>query len=400
MRGTDRCAPGRSHPSVSPRPRPSTFSWGSLCAPRCSLLSLAVFLCVLSHHRAHAHGYLAVPRSRNVVFNSNYCPHCLNAGGSGATATGLHGICGDPFVGTRDHEEGGKFFSDAPQATYKQGQDIELKVVISANHHGRFQYRVCRYSGSEKAALTEACLDKHVLRMSEGEQAPGEVYWYTGPNDSPQTYTMRYKLPSGLTCDGIETKCVLQWYWASQNSCILQSPDPPPQYLPSSNMSKCGPGNVGGEAFWNCASIRITKDGSGGDVPTSVPTPNPGSDSAPNPTLSPTPQVPEVPEAKPPKKKPPKKKPAKKPGKPTKPGRKPKKPTKPGRPSAIPKAPSTTSGSASRAEEFCRHHEPGFYPDPASTGFFRCTSAGAFAFDCPDGLVFNSELSLCDWGVA
>jgi len=40
------------------------------------------------------HGFLSVPRSRNAIANSNYCPHCLNGGGSGATATGLHGMCG------------------------------------------------------------------------------------------------------------------------------------------------------------------------------------------------------------------------------------------------------------------------------------------------------------------
>jgi predicted carbohydrate-binding protein with CBM5 and CBM33 domain len=43
---------------------------------------------------AMGHGFLSVPRSRNAKANSAYCPHCLNGGGSGATATGLHGMCG------------------------------------------------------------------------------------------------------------------------------------------------------------------------------------------------------------------------------------------------------------------------------------------------------------------
>ena len=156
------------------------------------------------------HGFLAQPRARNVVFNSNFCPHCLNAGGSGATAKGAHGICGDPYDGPRDHEEGGKYYSDEPQVTYRRGQDAEFKLVISANHHGRFSFRICEYTGSEKAALTEACLDENVLKMSAGEQAPGKQYWYTGPNDPPREYTMKYKLPKDLTCDGVRSKCVLQ----------------------------------------------------------------------------------------------------------------------------------------------------------------------------------------------
>ena len=39
-------------------------------------------LCLLGlSHLAHGHGYLASPQSRNLIANSDYCPHCLNAGG-------------------------------------------------------------------------------------------------------------------------------------------------------------------------------------------------------------------------------------------------------------------------------------------------------------------------------
>ena len=352
--------------------------WGLLCL---AFLSLHLPSTVMGH------GFLAQPRARNVVFNSNYCPHCLNAGGSGATAGGAHGICGDAADGERSHEEGGKFFSDQPQATFRKGGDAEFKVQISANHHGRFLFRICEYTGSEKAALTEACLDEHVLRMSDGEQNPGQAFWYTGPNDPPQEYTMRYKLPKDLTCDGITTKCVLQWYWQTSNSCVLQDPDPPAEYLPESNMSKCGPGNTKGEAFWNCAQIRINEDGNGSDgdgaedddlpmlMPTDLPELNLPTD---KPSSTPT----DKPSAKPGKKN-------KRPGKKSKPGKnkknknkKNKKKTKPGKKSA---------------EGFCAERDDGYHAAPASTGFVRCDGGRASFFDCPPGTAFSEELELCDW---
>lgn len=42
---------------------------------------LLVALLALSFRRADCHGYLSTPMSRNALANSDYCPHCLNAGG-------------------------------------------------------------------------------------------------------------------------------------------------------------------------------------------------------------------------------------------------------------------------------------------------------------------------------
>lgn len=102
------------------------------------------------------HGYLSYPRSRNYIANSDYCPHCLNAGGaiggrdrklppsleallvqkcdpsrpsprpwptspgpkvvrvgSEKWPKGQHGICGDKYSDAqpRPHEAGGKHYS-------------------------------------------------------------------------------------------------------------------------------------------------------------------------------------------------------------------------------------------------------------------------------------------------
>ena len=247
---------------------------------------------------------------------------------------------------------------------------MDLKAVITANHHGRFLFRICEYRGGEKASLGEECLNKHILRMSDGEQAPGESYWYTSANDPAREYTMRYKLPNDLTCDGVQSKCVMQWRWEAMNSCILQDPSPPQAYLPVSNMGKCGAGNVGAETFWNCASIAI-KEGSTGEVPQTSGTTRP-----PSPTKPPT-------------------RPSKKPGK-----KKGKKPGKKGE-----KKPSTTTVStasppeSTRAEAFCGEpgRASGFHADPESSGFFRCESTGSFFFSCPSGTRFREETQTCDW---
>ena len=86
--------------------------------------------------------------------------------------------------------------------------------------------------------------------------------------------TMRYQLPRGLKCD----HCVVQWYWASANSCAPRGfleyfknyKDPFGETCPSDGgalgarnptMSECGGDRVP-EEFWSCSDVQITSDGS------------------------------------------------------------------------------------------------------------------------------------------
>jgi hypothetical protein len=101
---------------------------------------------------------------------------------------------------------------------------IEIAVAMSTYHKGAVQYRVCRFpaDADEKAALTEACLDAHVLKQAEvaGAQAPGSAYFFMGNgNDQyyspPREYAATYTLPAGLSCDGAAAKCVLQMYYVT-----------------------------------------------------------------------------------------------------------------------------------------------------------------------------------------
>ena len=115
------------------------------------------------------------------------------------------------------------------------------------------------FEESEKAQLTEECLEEHVLKQANIPQAqsPGEEWFYTKPSDPSTTeYTMYYQLPEDLVCDGERSACVLQWYWISANSC--NPPGIPDQYKLKYNLQDCtAPSASYPEEFANCADISI-----------------------------------------------------------------------------------------------------------------------------------------------
>ena len=47
-----------------------------------AILTVAAVSLTCSVRPASAHGYLANPVSRNYLHNTDYCPQCLNAGGT------------------------------------------------------------------------------------------------------------------------------------------------------------------------------------------------------------------------------------------------------------------------------------------------------------------------------
>lgn len=220
-------------------------------------------LCILPTS-TRAHGYLAVPESRNFLANSNYCPHCLNAGGVSKTGKNAkypdsrHGICGDPSDGPRDHEVGGKFYTGEITGSYRKGGLIEVATAISTYHKGAVEYRICRFpSGSERDALTNDCFEKHVLRSPHSDNFESRwSYLGTGPErgyDPPKLYYATYRLPSDLTCDGKKYKCVLQMHWITGNTC--NDPRIPKEHQ-LGYLQECSD-KLWPEEFWNCADIRI-----------------------------------------------------------------------------------------------------------------------------------------------
>jgi hypothetical protein len=223
------------------------------------------------------HGHLRTPMSRNYVTRDGN-ENGLSAGGpaavygNGKYPNGKHGVCGDPAGGDRPHEAGGvKSNGGKIVATYKSGDTIDLEVVITANHWGKFQFRVCplpRASMSpqeERAFATQACFNRNVLRNA-GDGS--DVYWVR--ETSAKSYRMRFKLPPGLNCD----RCILQWYYLTGNSCV---PKGVPQGLPgySYRMGECGGNAANPEEFWNCADVKIGTGSTKRPPPTSPSKPPP-----------------------------------------------------------------------------------------------------------------------------
>lgn len=201
---------------------------------------------------AVGHGYLARPAARNVVHNSNYCPHCLNAagpwkvfGGSGRPAK--YGVCGDAFDEPKDHESGGKYGSTNP-TVFRRFDAFVAKVTLTANHRGRWSLRLCRRRpDAQHTPETQRCFDAHVLRRVDGSGP----YTYVLPG--VDVYEVHYRLPRRVVCE----HCVLQWFYETGNSC---TPEGTPRGFANPGLGVCfAPGTWAyPEQFWNCADVKIT----------------------------------------------------------------------------------------------------------------------------------------------
>lgn len=318
-----------------------------------------------------------------MLANSDYCPQCLAGGGPSAVSGGLkwpagsHGLCGDASADAtpRKHEAGGKYWTGKITGSYIEGQVIKLSVLLTAYHKGRFGFRICKISGGaindETNQLTESCFNQNVLVQGNvaSAQAPGDPYLHIGDSTiGSGTYEAYYQLPPGLTCDGVNTRCVLQWYYLTGNSCV--PPNEPAKYVGTSGMAECGGNAPYPEEFWNCADIKIAPAGSS-PTPTLTPQTSP-SVSSPSPVPSPTPSPSSTPVPNP-------------------------SPTLTPTPTS---SPSTSPAPSSTPAAFCASKGSyGFFADRATKchSYFRCEATGSWYFTCPSQLAFNDAAQTCDW---
>jgi len=197
---------------------------------------------------------------------------------------GNHGICGDPYADAtpRKHEAGGKYWTGEIAGTYEQGGLINITTVVTTYHKGRFGYRICKIDGnsvaSETAQLTEECFNNNVLVQADvpGAQAPGDRWQHLGATHAEGyqgTFEAVYQLPKNLVCDGVHSRCVLQWYYLTGNSC--NPPNEPEQYA-ADYLPTCGAAqSTYPEEFWNCADIAINSASGSSPAPTQKPSPSP-----------------------------------------------------------------------------------------------------------------------------
>lgn len=151
---------------------------------------------------------------------------------------GQCGICGDPAdAWPRQHEApGGRFANGLITRQYKPGQDIVVKVDVTANHKGFFTFKLCSNNDTAQDPRQE-CFDKTVLRVVPSGE---DRYYLTTFNTG--VFTLKLRLPQHIWCD----QCILQWTYTAGNnwgSCEKER---------GSGLG-CGPQ----ENFRACADISI-----------------------------------------------------------------------------------------------------------------------------------------------
>ncbi|CAF1017090.1 unnamed protein product [Didymodactylos carnosus] len=204
--------------------------------------SLLIFICTYLFNIVHGHGRLEEPPARNAAwrygFNipANYDDVGLNCGGLGVQKSndGKCGICGDSYSGTRYHETGGKYATGTIVRTYSSGSMIDIKVLLSANHKGYMEFRLCP-SLNEYVEITQECLDQHVLEIEGyGKQFP--------VREGMDSIYLKVHLPSDVWC----SHCVIQWRYHAGNNWGIDL---------ESGKQCLGCGYQ--EEFYNCADITI-----------------------------------------------------------------------------------------------------------------------------------------------
>ncbi|KAK3088238.1 hypothetical protein FSP39_016498 [Pinctada imbricata] len=182
---------------------------------------------VVNFRESYQHGYLEKPPQRSSLWRygydtpPNYTDNELYCGGIDALklAEGKCGPCGDPYIGVRQHEAGGKFASG---------------IIVERLPFG----------AKELDAIVKECLDKTPLRIKEG--SPEYDYFRYYPEEpwnrkDGDRYKLKVQLPTKLIC----SQCVLQWTYITGNSW---------------GTNKDGASCLGcgiQEEFRNCADISI-----------------------------------------------------------------------------------------------------------------------------------------------
>ncbi|KAK7476987.1 hypothetical protein BaRGS_00031763, partial [Batillaria attramentaria] len=221
-------------------------------------LLVTVVVMLMMFGRTSGHGRLVEPPSRSSMWRFGFKTpvndddNGLNCGGSGVQYSrnqGKCGVCGDPWNEPvpRENEAGGRYGNGIITRTYTPGQVMDVRVDITANHKGWFEFRLCPHN-DPSTPITQQCLDQYLLQMADGSGTRYQLGGQTGYVD------LKLKLPAGLTC----SQCVLQWKYHGGNNWGFDR---------DTGRSCLGCGDQ--EEFYGCSDIAI----SGSSAPnTSYPT--------------------------------------------------------------------------------------------------------------------------------
>uniref|UniRef100_A0A8D8EZG2 (northern house mosquito) hypothetical protein n=1 Tax=Culex pipiens TaxID=7175 RepID=A0A8D8EZG2_CULPI len=122
---------------------------------------------------------------------------------------GKCGLCGDNYADEmpRMNELGGTYGQGEIVQQYRKGGVIDVKVMVTANHMGHFEFNLCDLDeamGNE----TEACYGQYPLLDNKGNRK-----WYL-KSAATGEYLVRVQLPKELTCE----HCSLQWTYVAGNN--------------------------------------------------------------------------------------------------------------------------------------------------------------------------------------
>jgi Lytic polysaccharide mono-oxygenase, cellulose-degrading len=114
------------------------------------------------------------------------------------------------FFQPRPHEQGGKYGQGVIVRRYNPGSNITVRVELTANHQGYFEFRLCPKDQPSRTEVTQDCLDKYVLSQVNNKGSR----FYPGTLGN-RVIEMRYMLPKGIECP----QCVFQVSTNQFNFC-------------------------------------------------------------------------------------------------------------------------------------------------------------------------------------
>lgn len=118
---------------------------------------------------------------------------------------GKCGLCGDPWSDPRDHELGGKYFTNHISSSYKRNSVIDLTVNMNKNSLGWMEFRIHPYNKD----IAQEDLNSYLLEIGGTRTTRYRV-------NRSGYHVIPVKLPENLECD----RCLLQWKYHTGNTCI------------------------------------------------------------------------------------------------------------------------------------------------------------------------------------
>ncbi|ESO95783.1 hypothetical protein LOTGIDRAFT_116739 [Lottia gigantea] len=212
---------------------------------------LVILITVFCFDLTQSHARLRIPAQRSSLWRDqlsklvNPNDNEINCGGFYThhyINKGKCGVCGDAYnAKIPDHQPPGKYAQGIISGCYAPGTKwIDIKVEITANHLGYFQFKLCP-NNDIGCAVEQSCLDTHILMIKDLNGVEhGEKYTIKG---NMKDVYLKLRLPEGLSC----SQCVLQWTYTTGNNwgCLNKW---------------CGLGYGAQETFINCADIAVSND--------------------------------------------------------------------------------------------------------------------------------------------